>query len=292
MNNIFLLIISMLACLLGGILKKYLGGRFVNKEIMYLVYNGTVSLVVAVSLLIIGGLPKVSYFIVVLGILFGIVTALQHIFNLKALERGLYSYTALIGAFSTIIPTLSGIILWNEHIAIVQVIGMSLLTVCIVCSFDFNEERKNISKQWYLYVMLTFLCTGSIGVMQKWHQNTPYREERDTFLIVAFAISFVYSAIRVFVLKLRQKTDMKQTIKVDLGLYTVIFLIISGICVAANNKINLYLSGVMDSAVFFPVVNGGGLILTVLASIVIFHEKLNLKKRIGVIAIVLICNPF
>ena len=55
-------------------------------------------------------------------------------------------------------------------------------------------------------------------------------------------------------------------------------MILAGICSAANNKINLYLSGIMDSAVFFPVVNGGGLVLASLASYIVFKEKLSLKN--------------
>lgn len=37
------------------------------------------------------------------------------------------------------------------------------------------------------------------------------------------------------------------------------------------------LSGVMESAVFFPIVNGGGLVLTTLAAVAVFREKLTQK---------------
>lgn len=73
-------------------------------------------------------------------------------------------------------------------------------------------------------------------------------------------------------------------------------MIVSGACVAVNNKFNLYLSGVMDSAVFFPVVNGGGLVLTTLAAVLLFKEKLSKKQWIGVVlgiaSVVFLCDPF
>ena len=73
-------------------------------------------------------------------------------------------------------------------------------------------------------------------------------------------------------------------------------MIASGACVAVNNKFNLYLSGVMDSAVFFPIVNGGGLVLTTLAAVLLFKEKLSTKQWIGVVlgiaSVVFLCNPF
>ena len=59
-----------------------------------------------------------------------------------------------------------------------------------------------------------------------------------------------------------------------------IFLIIAGIGTALNHLINLYLSGAMESAVFFPVMSGGELIFVTVASILIFKEKLS-KKQFG-----------
>ena len=73
-------------------------------------------------------------------------------------------------------------------------------------------------------------------------------------------------------------------------------MLVNGICVAINNKFNLYLSGVMDSAVFFPIVNGGGLVLTTLAAVLLFREKLSKKQWVGIVlgitSVVFLCNPF
>ena len=48
-------------------------------------------------------------------------------------------------------------------------------------------------------------------------------------------------------------------------------MLISGASASVNNKFNLYLSGVMDSAVFFPIVNCGGLVLATVASVLILR---------------------
>ena len=57
-----------------------------------------------------------------------------------------------------------------------------------------------------------------------------------------------------------------------------------GVCIAFNNVINLFLVGVMPSAVFFPVVNVGGLLLSILASLALFREKLSKKQWLGLAA--------
>ena len=57
----------------------------------------------------------------------------------------------------------------------------------------------------------------------------------------------------------------------------------SGVAVALNNIINLYLAGAMDSAVFFPLVNGVGLVLGIVAGLIVFREKLTLRQWIGIV---------
>jgi multidrug transporter EmrE-like cation transporter len=76
----------------------------------------------------------------------------------------------------------------------------------------------------------------------------------------------------------------------------IVIMIFSGICVGANHKLNLALAGEIPSAVFFPIVNGGGLVLTTLAAVLLFKEKLSTKQWIGVVlgiaSVVFLCNPF
>ena len=94
----------------------------------------------------------------------------------------------------------------------------------------------------------------------------------------------------------RRNKAKQNNAKKDITLLAIMLMICCGISVAANNKMNLYLSGAMDSATFFPVVNGGGMILSALASLIIFREKLTIQKwvgiAIGIVAVILICNPF
>ena len=57
----------------------------------------------------------------------------------------------------------------------------------------------------------------------------------------------------------------------------------SGIAMGAVNVINLYLAGVMDKHIFFPIVNGGLIFFTLAAAVIFFREKLTVKQWIGLI---------
>ncbi len=289
----------MAACLLGGILRKILTDRYENGIFAYQFYNAAVSLTAAITLFAVSGVPEASPFTVMLALLFGLVTLIQQVTNMQALEAGPLSYTTVIISLSTLIPTLSGAVIWNEKISAVQIAGIILMVGCFVLSVEFGGEKKKASLRWLAFCLAAFVCTGLIGVMQKWHQSTPYSGEQDAFLIIAFAFSFIssaaYCAVTVIAKKRLNKAEEKGKKKI-LALLPLIIMVVSGMCVAANNKLNLHLSGVMESAVFFPTVNGGGLALTLLASIVIFKEKLSVRQWLGMLlgiaSVILLCNPF
>lgn len=300
MNHVTLLIITMAASLVCCIVLNYITKEFENSSTARHIFNVITSVVAAITLFAVSGTLKASTFTVILAIVFGLTTAIQRVAHLQALEMGPFSYTSVIVSLSMLIPTLSGAAVWGESIHIIQIIGIVLMIGCLVLSVDFSGEQKKSSMKWLLFCGLAFIGCGAIGVMQKWHQNTAYKEELNQFLVIAFITSAVYSAISVAIAKKSAKAQPAETgapaKRKLLSTTPVIMMIICGICIAVNNILNLYLSGAMDSAIFFPVVNGGGLILTTLSALVLFKEKLSTKRWIGIllgiIAVILLCNPF
>ena len=300
-----LLAISMAACLGCTIIRKYYSDKFSGGALPRYVYNAITAIVSAISLFVLAvadnGLASVtcaSPFTVLLAIAFGIITAVQQIMVLKSFETGPFAYTSVITSLSMLIPTLSGALLFGESIAVIQYFGIALMVVCLVLSVNRDSSSRKASFKWLVFCGIAFLCTGLIGVMQKWHQNTEHAHELNAFLIIAFIIAFVYSVIMsIFSAKKEQKKSDGAKISTPfLRALPLCLMTVAGVCIALNNMFNLYLSGVMTSAVFFPLVNGGGLILTTLSALIIFREKLTVRQWIGVgsgiAAVILLCNPF
>lgn len=294
MNNYVLLAISMSIALLSGIGSKYFINTY-KKYDYHLHFFNTVSAVFSVATLIIwnGGF-NISWFTFCLGLLFGVITAVQRIFSMKALRIGPWSYTAVISSLSTIIPTMSGAVIWGEKISAVQVVGIVLMIACICLSSDIRKDDEKKSFRWMFYCAIVFLTTGSIGVLQKLHQNTQYKAELGEFLIVALAVATVFSLI----LTVQTRHEVNQAAERNklFSFLPIAIMLFSGISVAVNNRLNLFLSGVLDSSIMFPITNGGGLMLTTFAATVIFREHLSKKQwiglGIGLISVILLCNPF
>lgn len=117
------------------------------------------------------------------------------------------------------------------------------------------------------------------------------------FLVIALVFAAVFALIVTLFYKKRMGKD--ETLFSNNGkckrFYTVLLILflVVGISSSFMEVINLYLSGVMDSAVLFPVFNGGSLMLVTIASIILYKEKLSLQQWIGMgcgaVAIVCLC---
>lgn len=305
MSNSATLICSLAAALTGNVTKKYYTLKASKTAEREYLFSAISCAIAALVLLIWGGFQIPSLFTFLLAVAFGIVTMLQTVTNMAALQCGPMSYTTVIISCSTLLSALSGACFFGEKIGWAQIVGIAFMLVSFVLAAEQQNQaskEKKTNWKWFSLCMAAFFATGGIGIMQKVHQSSAYKGELNAFLIVAFFISALVCLGFVWIYKRKngknvnamQAEQTKKDRKRTWVLWGV--MILNGISVALNNKWNLYLSGVMDSAVFFPIVNGGGLVLTTLAATLLFHEKLSKKQWIGlafgILSVVFLCNPF
>ncbi len=322
-----LLIISITVCLLFGVSRKYYIGKFGGGVKQVNFFNVVVAVFTIATFLIWGGFGEVSFFTLIAALAYGMFTALQYLFVFKAMSVGSWAYTSVITSLSTLIPAVSGWIFWDEVVSWPQIVGMALMVVCFVFSVDLKkgnnapqEKSKKKFVLWVIYALIAFFTTGGIGVTQKVHSTSAYAAEKNAFLIIAFLFSFVFAGSIYAICLIRERksrqnlaqsaqgaeqvtpeqvpqaTEKVRKTEKYYGWKTLILIAVSGVFVALNNKLNLQLSGEMDSAVFFPLINGTNLILTTLASVFLFKEKFKKLQWVGlitgIVAVIMLCNPF
>ena len=296
--NAFLLIFSVIMSLLScGILRN----EFCKKELagnsdLY-IFNTVNSLLSAITLVIVaavsGSLCIPSMYTLLMGVIFGMATALCAILSMIALESGPLSYTNVIVSCAMVIPALSGLVLYGEAVSAWQYVGIVLMIVSFACAVDSDNGSSGASLKWLLLCLGAFVCSGSVGVMQKLHQNSVYKDELGVFLVIAFVFSALFSLAMTFYYKNVRGEAITVIRAPKLKKFAVISFI-SGVGFALVNQINMYLAGVMDAIIFYPVVNGASMILTTAAGIMLWHEKLSRRQWFGLItggvAILLLCN--
>ena len=296
MVNYLLLTVSILMNLAANsVLKNDFCKKEVKNNADLYAFNGLTSVLSVVTLtvlaVVMGSLTSVSLYTILLGLVFGLFTALAAVFNMKALECGPMSYTSVIISCSLVIPAFSGALLFHETIVPIQYIGVVFMLVSFLCAVDRKQDRAGVSLKWFLFCMIAFVFNGTIGVMQKVHQSSAHREELAVFLITAFLFSAVFSAVMIPFF--RRREGGISVLEKGKGKKFLIVGAVCGVFIAFCNQINMYLSGVMPSVIFFPVVNGGCMILTAFVGVLFLKERFSVKQWIGLVvgtaAIFLLC---
>ena len=145
-----------------------------------------------------------------------------------------------------------------------------------------NFEQNTKKRYFYRFVKRTFdIFASFIGLLIA----------LPLFLVISFGVASVFSFMMAYITR-PKNNNVEPKNKIFSNKALVLFLV-AGLGTAFNHSINLYLSGAMESAVFFPIMSGGELILVTLSSVIIFKEKLSYKQWIGLVcgiaAVIILC---
>ena len=214
---------------------------------------------------------SISVYTVLLGLVFGVATALSNLYRMMALSSGPMHITLLVTTSSMIIPTMSGVF-FGEKFSLAKLVLVLVLIGFIYMSMN-GKGGEKINKKWFLCCLTAFIFQGSIGVLQKIHQSSPHKDEANAFLFVTFICSAVYCIIR----------SGKEFKQIKLERTTKLLALICGVCIYTMNFLNLKLSGMLPSQLFFPLINGSTIILCSVMSVVVFKERLSKKQLFGLV---------
>lgn len=230
-----------------------------------------------------------------MGAMYGLSTALFTLLNMMALQTGPLSYTNTIIFCAMVIPALSGMVLYGEPVTAGQYCGIALMLLSFVFSMDKKSDTRGMSLRWLLLCLGAFLFNGAVGVLQKVHQNSPEKGQLGMFLIVAFIVYTLFSAV-LTVLHTHLHGEPPAAWKSQLRRKSTVYVLMSGVGIGICNQINTYLAGAMRAIVFFPLVNGVAILITLLIGLIVWKEKFSKKQWIGLAAgafsILLLCGLF
>lgn len=204
-----------------------------------------------------------------------IVVSLQTI-SITAMRVGAMSTTSICVMYGMIIPSVAGPIFWKEPIGALQIVGIVLMVVSLWFIKEKSaKEQKPASKKWVLLAIPAFILSGMAGVMEKIHQSTQARAERMSFVFIACSFMLVFSiAARLFTKKKEEKKQASSAL---------VLAALSGIVIGLCSTVNLILSGKLDSMIYYPIANGGAMLLTVAVSALVFKEHFNKTRWIGTV---------
>ncbi len=267
------------------VLFKYFGKYGVN-NLQAIIVNyftaGTLSLIVAHNNDIKISLPEIIYstYIIpslIIGFLF-IVT-----FNLLAFgtQKIGIAISTVANKMSMIIPVIIGISLFSEKLGMFKLIGIALAISAIYMTST-KSGKLSFDKKFLPIILLIFFGQGMADGTLSWAQKFSINDENTPLF---FASVFLIAGIlgSVFLIYETIKNGFKLEFK----------NLIWGIALGIPNYLTLHFfvrslqSPIFESSQVFPIVNMGVIVLTALAGILLFREKLSFFNWGGILVAVL-----
>lgn len=197
------------------------------------------------------------------------------IFNIMAVtaQRNGLSVVSVASKMSLVIPIIFGVLLYNESLNIVKLIGIILALVAVFLASVKSEN--NISLKNLFYPVLLFLGSGIIDTSLKYLEiNFVSKESIPMFSATIFMFA-AFAGLLFALFKRDVKLQWKNLIAgIILGVpnyFSIVFLIKA-----------LSVNGIESSTVF-TVNNVAIVALSTLIGLIAFKEKLHLKNRIGIL---------
>lgn len=212
------------------------------------------------------------------GVIYGITQAFFILFKTLAMNSGAVSVTTLIGNSSLLVSVLFCFFVWQEHINAADIIGLAILMLGIVCS-TYEKKKESISRKWVVYSMFFLLFAASVGISFKAFGKTGKVNSAGDMMLIASVVMLASYAIICFFVKKRNAS--RQNFKMQKEF--IIYALLSGCLSCVYNRMNIYLTSVVDAVVFFPSFNGGVVFLSTVLSVILLKERMKLKTVLGIL---------
>ena len=214
------------------------------------------------------------------GCVYGVTQALFILFKTAAMNSGPVSITTLIGNCSLVVSVVVCFILWNEPISLADMIGLALLMLGLTLA-TYKKSNGTFTKKWAVLSFLFLVLGAGVGITFKaFGKSGGTAYTSDMMIVAAFVMLISYTAICLFTGGFASKSN-KYT-KKEKRLF-IILALVSGLLSCLYNRLNIYLSGILDGVIFFPSFNGGVVVLSTVVSMIIFNEKLSVKQLLGLL---------
>lgn len=218
-------------------------------------------------------IPKQSWFLgaFCLGFLF---ISIFNIMGITAQRNGL-SVASIAGKMSVVIPIIFGVIVYNEAVGFVKVIGILMALIAVYLS-SAKSDTNPVKFKNLLFPLLLFVGSGILDTGLKYVETTSVSKgEEPLFLAVIFGCAFVLGVFVVITQMINGKFQFHWK------------NILGGIVLGVPNYYSMEFllkafKTDIESSALFTINNVGIVILTTVFALIFFKEKLIKKNWIGI----------
>lgn len=185
-------------------------------------------------------------------------------FWILAIKNGSLALTALIVSYSLMIPTIFGIVFFDEALRVTIVIGIILLLISLFLINAIKGIAKP-TKKWTIFAAIAFFSNGMCSIFQKLHQLKFMGEFTMEFMLTAMFIVLILNTVGFIILKRKNRFPVfKEYLPFSVG---------CGLSNAVSNILVLLLISKLSISLMFPLISVGSILITFIFSKLLFREQ-------------------
>ncbi|MBQ4528850.1 MAG: EamA family transporter [Clostridia bacterium] len=195
------------------------------------------------------------------------------VFSILAIRCGSLAITSLIISYSLMVPTVFGIIYFEEPTSWPLYVGVALLLISLAL-INREEGKVKVNVKWIIYAVLSFFGNGFCYVVMQLQEKSPCTSQSNEFMIIALLMAAALMIVMALIYERKH---------VIVCLKKAYFPVICGAANGLANFLTILLLGMMPASVMNPLTAAGGIVATAAVSIFLYHEKLSKYQIVGVI---------
>ncbi|MBE5772530.1 MAG: hypothetical protein E7337_01180 [Clostridiales bacterium] len=260
------LILAILSSMLISVLMR-VSEKYAKNNVTMLAFNYLMCAVV--SALYIGNTPFVTEGLGFAAII-GIISGALYLGSFMVLQWNIRKNGVVLPAtfmrLGVIVPTVLAVVLFGEKPGIMQVIGV-LIAIAAIVIIQYNKNGEKSKATAGLVFLL--LCGGITDTTAKIYDQWGNPALESHYLLFVFIVAFVM-CVGVVLYK-----------KQSVALPDVVFGMLIGIPNYFSARFLLLSLGSVPAVVAYPTYSVGTIVMITLAGVIIFREKLNRQRIIG-----------
>ena len=246
-----------------------------------------INLIGSVMYLCLGGFPTafppVGW---LLAIAFALVMVPYYVLGIKVLSLGslaVYSMFMMLGGM--LLPFAYGVLFLKETVTLGKAVGLLFLSaaICLQAVIQKRGEQATDKRKRFLFFLLCiaiFILNGLTGVIAKAYEIADPAATAAAFTVISCAATAGLSLLLLIPRAVKNKSALARQVRGMWTPSTLLLVAAIGITTHTGNFLHLKAAAHLPASVQFPMVSGGVIVFSALASLFIFRERIS--KREGV----------
>lgn len=212
-----------------------------------------------------------------LGLLNAVALLVYNLSMIQTSRLGPYSFQMLSSLFGGIVvPMVYGAAFLHESLSGMQLLAVGLMLAAFVLLNHKGLSLKGGSGKFFFWCAALFLANGFYGVLLNQQQLLMHGTQRNEMIMLTFLGMAVLSLLLQLI---RDPRALARGFRIPGK--PLAYLLLCCACAATACHLILYVLTLVEATVLYTIDNGGVLVLSVLCSCVLFHEKLDKAQALG-----------